>query len=262
MRKNTAKQRMLDGKPAVGASAGLGSVLAVEILSRAGYDFVLVDNQHGAWDENGALLAVRSICLGPAIPMARVRQNDFCAIGRQLDLGMLGIVVPLVNSAAEARAAAYAARYPPRGGRSAGAYGTALHGADYARQIDDEVFVAVQIESQQAVDHADEILSVAGIDGCWIGPADLANSMGVDLGTAAGRKAHEAAILRVLDACRRTGKIPGIAGSADAGRWLEQGFLFVTAAGDSGLIRKGAQENIAELRGISTAPAVTAPNSP
>lgn len=250
MRKNTAKRRMLEGKPAIGASAGLGSNLAVEILSRAGFDLVLVDTQHGAWDENGTLLAVRSICLGPAIPMARVRQNDFCAIGRMLDCGMLGVVVPLVNSAEEARAAACAARYPPRGGRSVGAYGTGLHGAGYAQEINDEVFMAVQIESEQAVERVEEILSVDGIDGCWIGPGDLANSMGVDLSTVEGRRAHEEAILHVLDACRRIGKIPGIAAGPDARRWLEHGFLFVTAAGDSGLIQQGAQENIDELRAL------------
>jgi len=249
MRKNTAKRRMLEGKPAIGASAGLGSPLAVEILSRAGFDFVLVDAQHGAWDENSALLAVRSICLGPAIPMARVRKNDFSAIGRMLDLGMLGVVVPLVNSAADARAAAYAARYPPRGGRSVGAFGTGLHGADYAQAIDDEVFLAVQIESEQAVERAEKILSVDGVDGCWIGPGDLAHSMGVDLGTAAGRQAHEEAILHVLDVCRQVGKIPGIAAGADDERWLEHGFLFVTtAAHDSSLIQKGAQENIGKLQ--------------
>jgi 4-hydroxy-2-oxoheptanedioate aldolase len=248
MRENAAKERMLQGKPAIGASAGLGSTLAAEILSRAGYDFVLVDNQHGAWDETGTLFAVRSICLGPAIPMARVRKNDFCAIGRLLDCGMLGIVVPLVNSASDARAAAYAARYPPRGGRSAGAFGAGLHGADYAQRINDEVFLAVQIESQRAVDRADEILSVGGIDGCWIGPGDLAYSMGVDLGTPEGERAHENAILQVLEACRRAGKIPGIAGGGDAPRWLEHGFLFVTAAGDSGLVRQGARADIAELR--------------
>jgi 4-hydroxy-2-oxoheptanedioate aldolase len=209
-----------------------------------------VDHQHGAWDERGTLLAVRSICLGQAIPMARVTHNDFYAIGKLLDSGMLGVVVPMVNSAAEARAAAYAAHYPPRGGRSVGAFGTQLHGEDYAGQIDDEVFVAVQIETDRAVARAEEILSVEGIDGCWIGPGDLANTMGVDLGTTAGREAHESAILHVLDVCRRVNKIPGIAGGNDAQRWLEHGFLFVTAAGDSGLIQKGAQQNIDRLRSI------------
>jgi 4-hydroxy-2-oxoheptanedioate aldolase len=232
---------MLDGKPAIGAAAGLGAPLAAEILSQAGYDYVLVDNQHGAWDEGGTLLAVRSICLGPAVPMARVRQNDYAAIGRLLDSGMLGIVVPMVNSAAEAQAAAYAVRYPPRGGRSVGAFGTRFYGADYARQINDEVFLAVQIETEQAVRHAEEILAVEGVDGCWVGPGDLANTMGVDLATPEGRQAHEAAIMTVLDVCRRTSKIPGIAGGDNARFWLERGFLFVTSVSDTGLVLSGAQ---------------------
>jgi 4-hydroxy-2-oxoheptanedioate aldolase len=241
MRLNSAKRRMLDGKPAIGAAAGLGSPLAAEILSHAGYDFVLVDNQHGAWDESGTMLAVRSICLGPAVPMARVRQNDYAAIGRLLDSGMLGIVVPMVNSAAEAQAAAYASRYPPRGGRSVGAFGARFYGADYARQVDDEVFLAVQIETEQAVRHAEEILSVEGVDGCWVGPGDLALTMGVDLTTPEGKQAHQAAIMEVLEVCRRTGKIPGIAGGDDARFWLERGFLFVTSVSDSGLVLAGAQ---------------------
>jgi len=249
MRRNTAKRRMLEGKPAIGASSGLGSPLAVEALSRAGFDFVLVDNQHGAWDEERARLAVRSICLGPAVPMARVRKNDFSLIGRLLDGGMLGIVVPMVNSRADAEAAAYAVRYPPRGGRSVGAFGAGLHGADYAQEIDDEVFLAVQIETAQAVARADEILSVEGVDGCWVGPGDLANTMGVDLRTAEGRAAHEAAILEVLAACRRTSKIPGIAGGDDAQRWLDHGFLFVTSVSDMGLVQRGAVEALKQLRG-------------
>jgi 4-hydroxy-2-oxoheptanedioate aldolase len=217
------------------------------MLSLAGYDYVLVDLQHGAWDDAGALSAVRSICLGPAVPMARVGKNDFAAIGRLLDGGMLGIVVPLVNSVAEAEAAAYAARYPPRGGRSAGPFGTRFYGADYGERIDEEVFLAVQIESAQAVQHAEEILAVEGVDGCWVGPGDLARSMGVDLGTAEGRVAHEAAIMRVLAACRKRNKIPGIAGGDRAGYWLERGFLFVTAVSDGGLVARGAEEELRAL---------------
>jgi 4-hydroxy-2-oxoheptanedioate aldolase len=248
VRLNTAKRHMLEGKPAIGASSGSGSQLAAEILSQVGFDFVLVDNQHGAWDESGTLLAIRSICLGPAVPMARVRQNDFAAIGRLLDIGMLGVVVPLVNTVAQAEAAAFAARYPPRGGRSMGPFGARFYGPDYAQQIDFEVFLAVQIESEQAVRNAVDILSVEGVDGCWVGPADLANSMGVDLRTAEGRAAHEAAIMEVLEACRKADKIPGIAGGDNAKHWLDRGFLFVTSVSDSGLIQGGAQAALRDLR--------------
>jgi 4-hydroxy-2-oxoheptanedioate aldolase len=231
---------MLEGKPAIGAASGLGAPLGAEILSQAGYDFVLVDNQHGAWDEGSTLNAVRSICLGPAAPMARVRQNDYAAIGRLLDMGMLGIVVPMVNSVEDARAAAHAVRYPPRGGRSAGPFGARFYGGDYSREIDDEVFLAVQIETAQAVGCAKDILAVEGVDGCWVGPGDLANTMGVDLGTLEGQQAHEAAIMSVLEACRRAGKIPGIAGGNRATYWLERGFLFVTSVSDMGLVVSGA----------------------
>jgi len=255
MRINTAKARMLEGKPAIGAIASLGSPVAAEVLSRAGFDFVLLDCQHGNWEDQTALLAFRTICLGPAVPMARVRQNDFYAIGRLLDRGALGIVVPLVNSAAEARAAANAVRYPPRGGRSWGPSLADYLGADYGQRADDEIFLGVQIESAQAVERAEEILAVDGVDGCWIGPTDLARSMGVDVNTPVGAEAHTAAILRVLEACRRTHKIPGIYGDgeANAGRWIEHGFLFVTATRDARLMTSKAQE---VLRVLDSRPGV------
>ncbi len=248
MRTNTAKRRMLEGKPAIGAAMALGAPIVGEALSQAGFDFVLVDNQHGFWDDDGTMLAFRSICLGEAVPMARVRQNDFYAIGRLLDWGALGIVVPMVNSAEEAAAAAYAMRYPPRGGRSVGASGASFLGEDYERRINDEVFLAVQIESIRAVERAEEILAVEGVDGCWIGPADLSNSMGVDRSTPEGAEAVESAIMRVLEACRKTGKIPGIAAGDDARYWIDRGFLFVTAASDIGYVLSGARETLRGLR--------------
>src|SRR6266849_762869 len=249
MRINTAKQRMLQGKPAIGAGAVLGSHLGVELLSRAGFDWILIDGQHGNWDDEPTLLAFKAISLGASVPMARVRQNNFSAIGRLLDQGALGIVVPLVNSAADARAAANAVRYPPRGGRSMGAFLAGYHGPNYEQWADDQIFLAVQIESAQAVDCAEEILAVEGVDGCWIGPKDLARSMGVDINTPEGRQAHEAAILSVLAACRKTNKIPGIDGDgeAQARRWLDHGFQFVTTTSDAGLLVNGGQAILQRL---------------
>jgi 4-hydroxy-2-oxoheptanedioate aldolase len=181
--------------------------------------------------------------------MTRVRQNDFYAIGRLLDRGALGIAVPMVNSADEARAAAFAMRYPPHGGRSFAGCLAVHYGPDYAAWADQEVFLAVQIETAQAAEHAEEIMAVEGVDGCWIGPMDLARSLGV----MPGAPAHEDAILRVLDACHKTGKIPGIytPNATAARRRIEQGFQFVTAADDGGLLIAGAREVLRQLERVS-----------
>lgn len=240
-RVNEAKRRMRQGQPAIGAICGLGSPLAAEALSLVGLHFVLLDNQHGFWSDDSSLSGLRSIYLGSATPMARVRQNDFYSIGKLLDSGAMGIVVPMIESVEDARKAAHAVRYPPLGGRSAGAYGASFLGPNYMSWINEEVFLAVQIESENAVAEAEEILSVDGVDGCWLGPYDLANSMEVDLSTPEGAEAHEKATLRVLNACRKTNKIPGIASTFETvGHRLEQGFLFVTIGSDRGLLASKA----------------------
>lgn len=248
MTQNTAKQKMLRGGPAIGATVGLGSPFAAEIFSRSGYDFVMVDCQHGAWDDQGAALSFRSIALGTATPMARVTANDYYAIGRLLDRGAMGIIVPMVNTAAEAEAAAFAVRYPPHGGRSWSPLLAQFHGTDYAARIDADVFLAIQIETVQAVENAEAILNTPGVDGLWLGPNDLSRSMGVPFGSAD----HEAAILRVLSICRKAGKLPGIAADGNVAHWVRHGFQFVTACNDANLLvehgTKTLQAIQAELR--------------
>jgi 4-hydroxy-2-oxoheptanedioate aldolase len=248
MRINQAKQTMLAGRPTVGAMVGLGSPLAAQIFSQSGFDHVLVDCQHGVFDDASTMVAFQQICLGGAVPLARVSQNDFGAIGRLLDRGALGIVVPLVNSAADAQRAARAMRYPPIAERSLAILAGRLHGADYLREANKEVMLAVQIETIEAVEHAEEIMAVDGVDACWIGPADLAASMKVDLGTPEGKQKHDQAILAVLAACRKTGKIPGICAVGDAQRWLDQGYLFVTAASDYGYLLASAPATVKAIR--------------
>ena len=181
--------------------------------------------------------------------MVRVQENDFCTIGKVLDAGALGVVVPMVNSAEEAQAAAFAARYPPRGGRSGGAFGVASYGSNYDSWADDEIFLAVQIETVEGLNNAEAILSVEGIDGTWIGPGDLGKSMGVDRSTPEGQEAHTTAILKIVETCRKTGKIPGISTGhyTDAQRWIDHGCLFVTAGYDDGFVIQGAEEALRQL---------------
>jgi 4-hydroxy-2-oxoheptanedioate aldolase len=193
--------------------------------------------------------AFRSIYLGGATPMLRVQKNDYYTIGRALDRGALGVIVPMVNSGEDAREAARAVRYPPRGQRSIGPSGTVYLGADYVQWINDEVFLAVQIETITAAERADSILSTEGVDGCWLGPADLAASMGLDLTVAADRARHERTILGVIEACRRTGKVPGMACRPDnAAAWAERGMRFITVGSDALLLGERGSAVVSGLR--------------
>ncbi len=246
---NKAKQRILEGKAAIGAEISLGSPLATEYLSQMNFDFFMIDAQHGPWSDDTIMQAIRCITFGNATPMVRVEQNDFGAIGRLLDRGALGIIVPMVNSVEEAEAAAFAMRFPPIGGRSGGPFGVSIHGGDYMSWSDDEVFLAVMIETRQAVERCEEIMAVEGVDGCYIGPNDLRISMGVDLNTAEGKAAHRAAILEVVAACDKTGKAFGISTSDldETKFWLEQGGRFITAGEDTEWMLNGAQDTLAQL---------------
>ncbi len=245
MKVNTVKQRLLAGQLAIGIVASLGSPIVAGFLARAGFDFVLVDNQHGNWDDTTSLHAFQAIALEGCMPFTRVRKNDFYAIGRMLDRGAFGIVVPFVNSAQEAQAAVYAMHYPPVGGRSYGFVLAEYHGSGYGSWIDEQVYLAVQIETAEAVARAEEILATPGVDGCWVGPTDLAASLGVQRGS----EAHSEAILRVAAACRQTGKVAGIHtyGVSEAQRWLEAGFRFVTVGAETGLLLEGSCQALAAL---------------
>src|SRR5512136_2959289 len=178
MKINSAKRKMLKGEPAFGYSAKLGSPVAAEFLGHSGVDFVMLDGQHGSWGQDSMIQGVTAVCASPAMPFARVPYNFFPLIGQLLDAGILGIVSPLVNTVEDARAFARACRFPPVGERSWGAGRAVAYGDDYNDWINEQLFAAVQIETVKAVENAEAIMAVPGIDGCMIGPADLACSMG------------------------------------------------------------------------------------
>jgi 4-hydroxy-2-oxoheptanedioate aldolase len=246
---NTAKKKMRDGQPAFGYGLGLGSPFAAELLSRSGIDWLLLDTQHGAWGHDSAFAALMGIAGGTATPMARVAKNDYTLIGKLLDQGALGIVVPMVDTPELARAAANACRLPPLGTRSWGVGRASAYGSDYFDWINDQVFVGVQIESIEAVRRAEEIMGVPGIDGCWAGPADLALSMGLDPRKATEDDRHGRALEQILAACRNTGKAPGLACPTpeDARRRAEQGWQFLTAGSDTGFMLGAARAGLAVL---------------
>lgn len=243
---NVTKRKMMQGRPAIGAEVSLGSPLSAELISSLGYDFVLVDNQHGLWTEEQSMIAFRSISLGVSTPMARVRRNDYGSIGRLLDMGCMGIVVPMVNTAEEAAEAVFATRFPPKGGRSIGPFATGFLGENYDAFANDEIFLAVQLETGEAAENAESIMSVEGIDGCWIGPGDLGRFMGVDFGS----DIHTKTIINIINVCEKVGKIAGISNPSSvlAKRWIDEGCLFVTTGADAQWIVDKARETLHELR--------------
>ena len=250
MRLNTTKQMLLRGEPAFGYWLGLGSPLAAEALSDCGIDFILLDTQHGSWGSDSTIAATSAMSAGRAVPMARVAANNYTMIGRLLDEGMLGIIVPMVNTAAEAKLAADACRFPPLGSRSWGWGRARALGDAYAEWVDEQMFVAVQIESAQAVGNAEAILATPGVDGCWVGPGDLALSLGFLPQDAPHREEHARALERVLAACHNTGKIAGFACASpdDAVYRAQQGFRFLTASGDIQFLIAGASRGLETIR--------------
>jgi 4-hydroxy-2-oxoheptanedioate aldolase len=249
MRINTTKQKMLAGEPAFGFALGLGSPRAAEIIGHAGADFVMIDTQHGSFGDDSTLACLQAMSASPATPVARVACNDYTKIGRLLDEGVLGIVVPMVHTVEDAKAAADACRFPPHGMRSWG-WGRAAHyGDDYPAAVDNQIFLAIQIESAQAARDAEAILSVPGVDGCWIGPGDLSLSLGSHPSQSTTDERVLRAVERVIEACRNTGKICGYAcsGTAQGVEMARRGMRFLTVASDIGFLLSGAAAAHREL---------------
>jgi 4-hydroxy-2-oxoheptanedioate aldolase len=247
---NTALQMMKAGQPAFGYSLAMGSPLNSELISRSGIDFVMVDRQHGSWGDDSTNLALAVMQGSPATPMARVARNDYTLIGRLLDEGVMGIIVPMIHTPEEAKAVADACRFPPVGNRSWGWGRARAMGSDYPAWIGDQLFVAVQIESALAVENVEAIMATPGIDGCWTGPSDLSFSLGFHPKEMDDREEHARALEKVVEACRNTDTIPGIAGRslADAKARADQGFQFITAGSDAGFIIAGSTAGVDELR--------------
>lgn len=252
MRTNTSKAMALAGRPALGTMCNAASPLIGEWLGHSGYDFVVFDLQHGECNLDSVQVMLQALSSTPAIPIVRVPANVPMYIQRVLDLGAYGVIVPLVNTRAEAEAAAASVRYAPRGARSYGPVrGMMYGGADYFTGAERELLTLVMLESAQALANAREILAVDGVDGCFVGPADLNISLGHSPDTLPQVSAEtEAGIAAIAAATRDAGKIAGIHAFSvdDAKRRIAQGFRFLTVMAETRLIRAGATAALQALR--------------
>ncbi len=261
IRENPLKAKFAAGQPAIGSWLSLCSPAAAEAMAPIGWDWLVVDAQHSPVGFETMVNCFRAIQLGGAIPMARVPWLETTWIQRTLDAGALGLVVPMVNSAEEAKQVVVNMKYGPLGIRSSG--GSRVSGyidAEYVKWANDNIAVIVMIETIAAAKRAEEIMAVPGVDGCFIGPNDLALSMGLDLGNSGDE--IERVMQGILKACKNTGKAAGkhCFDTAEISRRIEEGFQFLALASDSrfmvaearrqfGAIHKGAPAGGAGQKG-------------
>ena len=250
MRENSLRSIWARGDAALGGWLTVPSSFSAEIMAHAGFDWVCVDMQHGMIDFSQMVHMLQGISSTDTVPLVRVPRNEPGIIGKSLDAGAWGIIVPMVNSREEAEAAVAACRYAPRGIRSYGPLRANYYaGSDYFARADEEVSCIVMIETRAAVQDVDDIVSVSGVDAVYMGPADLSITLGLSPAPDQPDPVFTDALERVVDACRRHDVVPGIAGNAvTAVRRLEQGFRLVEVASDAGLLGVGAGAALAQVR--------------
>lgn len=243
---NQLKAALLERRLCVGTWIQVGHPAVAEILANVGFDWVAADCEHADIDVENFTNLARAMCGHNVAPMVRVRENDDLAIRQMLDAGAQGVIVPLVNTAEEARRAVAAAKYPPLGVRGfafcrANNWGHDF--ASYAAQANEQVAVVVMIESKLAVDNIDEILDVDGVDGVFIGPYDMSGSYGVT-----GQTSHpliQAACAEVVAACQRHKKSAGLhvvqPSEESINKACADGFTFIALGVDTVFIDQAAR---------------------
>jgi 4-hydroxy-2-oxoheptanedioate aldolase len=248
---NAFKRALRAGKPQIGLWSSLSSNYTVEVIAGAGFDWILLDSEHSPADIENLLTQLQAAAPYPTHPVVRIPWNDMVTIKRVLDIGAQSLLVPYVSTANEARAAVSYTRYPPAGVRGvAGTTRATRFGRipDYARRAHEEICLLVQVETQGALDSIEAICGIDGVDGVFIGPADLHASLGHP-----GEIANPKVKPMIDDAIRRirkAGKAPGILtpNEADARHWLECGALFVAVGADVGLLARGAEALAARFK--------------
>lgn len=246
------RRRILAGETLFGAWASLGSPGSAELVGRAGYDWVVVDMEHGNTTEAELLAHLNAIEVSGSVALVRPQSGERLRIGRALDMGAAGIVVPRLDTVEQVREAVTFLRYPPAGQRGVALLtrgarlGTVNHAGVAA--LNDDIVGIVQIESPSALAAADELAAIDGVDVLFVGPADLSHSLGVP-----GQFANPIyldALRSVVAACRTHGKAPGILlyDHATFRPHLDLGYTFVGLGADVSFVNDGAKAALAAAR--------------
>ncbi len=236
MRKNKIKQMMQQGKPVINGWLQIPSTVSTEVMSQQNWDSLTIDLQHGLIDYSNALTMLQTISSTEITPLARVNWNEPGQIMKILDAGSYGVICPMVNNKKEAEKFVQACMYPPDGYRSFGPIrGLIYGGSDYPKHSNDELLKLAMIETKESLENLDEIMSVSGLDGIYIGPSDLSLALGEEPGFDKNKntKAYSE-ICRILEHAKKNNIFAAIHnGTAEyALNMIELGFNLVTVGSD------------------------------
>ena len=250
---NDLRARIVAGETLVGSFANLGSPLTAEIMGVAGFDWVVLDLEHGAGDEALVLVQLQALSHTGAAALVRVEGIERARFGRVLDLGAAGVVVPRIQGVEDAELAVEFCRYGGR--RGVARYNRAWHwglGTRSLEEADAELVCAVQIETSSALEAVDAIAAVEGVDVLFVGPADLAHSLGISARDAAELLERVEA---VAAAARTQGKAAGmlVASLDQAAAYAKLGFTFLGCSSDGGLLVEAARATAEGLHQLKTA---------
>jgi 4-hydroxy-2-oxoheptanedioate aldolase len=260
---NAPIRRVLDdGGTVFGMWAGIASSLPAEFAGAMGYDYVCIDQQHAAIDAADLTAMMQGARAGGAAPLVRVAENQPWLIARALDLGALGVIVPMVDDAEAAGRAVTACRYLPDGRRSFGPVRAGLAvGSSLTADLGSEPLCMVMIETRESLENLEAIAQTPGLDGLYVGPSDLALALGLEPARRLEAPALLEAIERVRLVCESHGLIAGVhcLHGADAARVAEEGFALITVGVDLLFLQSGMAGELADARSRSAEPVEEAP---
>lgn len=246
------RSRVLAREWLIGTWLNLGSPVTAELAGLAGFDWVLLDHEHGPGGEDTMLHQLQAVSATPAVPIVRIAANETARFKRALDMGAMGVMAPFVSSVADAEATVQAMRYPPRGQRGvAKNHRASGFGADfehYYLNAHECLLNLVQIETAAAVAAVDGIAAVDGVDVVFVGPTDLSYALGIR--DQLDHPTFLSAVQKVSAAAKKHGKAAGILihDASLVAKCREWGFTFVALGSDSGAVRGGLQQSINALR--------------
>lgn len=250
MTKNQMMEKLAEGNTALGAWLMMREPLVALAAANLDYDYLCIDMQHGVHDYSDVIGLLQASARSSATPIARTPANEPGIVGRLLDAGALGIIFPMINTAEQARSAVASCRFAPEGSRSMGPVGAmTLHGSDYFRKSNDVVSVIPMIETAEAVTNLDEILAVAGVDTIYVGPSDLALSLGLGPGLDNEDPAFVEAIDAIIAGCDKHGVVAGMHCSPElAEKRFQQGFRMLSVGHDFGPMMSALSKDLKSSR--------------